>query len=48
MVEKILKIISLDCLACARGLESSVVSLTSIEEAKLEYLNGMRALRVNP
>jgi len=45
MVEKTLKITDLDCLACARGLESSVASLPSVEEAKIEYLNGTLTVR---
>jgi Cd2+/Zn2+-exporting ATPase len=40
MVERTLKITGLDCVDCARGLESSVASLPSVEEATLHFYNG--------
>ena len=45
MVEKQLKITGLDCMDCARGLEASIASLESVEEAKLNYFEGTLTLR---
>jgi len=45
MVEKQLKITGLDCMDCARGLEASIASLDSVEEAKLNYFEGTLTLR---
>ncbi len=40
MVEKTLKITGLDCMDCAKGLESSVASLPSVENASLQFFDG--------
>lgn len=40
MVEKTLKITGLDCIDCAKGLESSVGSLPSVEKASLQFFDG--------
>jgi Cd2+/Zn2+-exporting ATPase len=45
MVEKQLKITGLDCMDCAKGLEASIASLDSVEEAKLNYFEGTLTLR---
>ena len=45
MVERQLKITGLDCMDCARGLEASIASLESVEEAKLNYFEGTLTLR---
>jgi len=40
MVEKILRITGLDCVDCAKGLESSVASMPSVENASLQFFDG--------
>jgi len=40
MVETTFKITGLDCLDCARGLESSIAALSSVEKAEVGFFNG--------
>ncbi len=44
MVEKTLKITGLDCIDCAKGLEASILNLDSVQEAKLNYFEGILTL----
>jgi len=45
MVEKHFKITGLDCVDCAKGLEGSVIHLASVEEAKLNFFDGILTVR---
>jgi Zn2+/Cd2+-exporting ATPase len=45
MVERTLRITGLDCVDCAKGLESSVASLPSVEEAELRFFDGTLTVR---
>jgi len=45
MMEKQLKITGLDCMDCAKGLESSVASLKNVNDAKLNFFDGMLTVR---
>jgi len=45
MVEKQFKITGLDCVDCAKGLEGSVTHLASVEEAKLNFFDGILTVR---
>jgi Zn2+/Cd2+-exporting ATPase len=45
MVEKTLKITGLDCVDCAKGLESFVASLPSVEKAELHFFDGTLTVR---
>ncbi len=45
MMEKQLKITGLDCMDCAKGLESSVASLKNVNEAKLNFFDGILTVR---
>ena len=45
MVERQLKITGLDCMDCAKGLEASIASVDSVQEAKLNYFEGTLTLR---
>lgn len=45
MVEKKIKIIGLDCMECARGLESSIASMPKVEDAKLNFFDATLVVR---
>ncbi len=45
MMEKQLKITGLDCMDCAKGLESSVASMKNVNDAKLNFFDGMLTVR---
>ncbi len=45
MIEKQFKITGLDCVDCAKGLEGSVTHLASVEEAKLNFFDGILTVR---
>ena len=45
MVETKYKITGLDCMECARGLESSVANLPDVAEAKIQFFDGTLIVR---
>jgi Zn2+/Cd2+-exporting ATPase len=45
MVEKELKITGLDCLECSKGLEASIAAMPDVEEARLQFFDGILRLR---